>query len=81
VRSGEPFRRAYRDVAARVKRGERVAELPVAALLAARATPGGLGNLPLAALRKRGREAGRWNARQRRRFDAALDTLVRGKAR
>jgi argininosuccinate lyase len=81
VRRGEPFRRAYRDVAARVKRGERVPEPSVAELLGSRSGAGGLGNLPLAALRERGRAAARWNARQRRHFDGALEKLVRGRAR
>ena len=81
VRDGEPFRRAYRDVAARVKRGERVDEPGNAALLNARTSSGGLGNLPIAALQRRGKAGARWNAREQRRFDAAIARLVSGRAR
>jgi argininosuccinate lyase len=81
VREGEPFRRAYRDVAARVKRGEQVPEPTAAALLAARRSTGALGNLPLSGLRGRARTGLRWNAAQRRRFAGALERLVRGGVR
>ncbi len=82
VRAGEPFRRAYREVAAAVKRGDAVPEPSTPALLAARQSTGNLGNLPLAALGKRGTAARRWNARERGRFDAAMARLAgRGRAR
>ena len=81
VRAGEPFRRAYREVAAGVKRGEVVAAPSNTELLAARASTGGLGNLPLPALRQRARAAHRWNSREQRRFDAALARLVKGGSR
>jgi argininosuccinate lyase len=81
VRAGEPFRRAYRDVAAQVKRGEQV-EVPRSAdVLASRTSTGGLGNLPLAGLRRRMTGAARWNRRQQARFDAAIARLVRGGSR
>lgn len=81
VRSGEPFRRAYRDVAAQVKRGETVPTPSIAAVIDARRSTGGLGNLPIAALRKRARGDERWNGTQRHRFEAALKRLVSGGAR
>jgi argininosuccinate lyase len=81
VADGEPFRRAYRDIAARVKRGESVPEPDNAALLRSRTSSGGLGNLPLAALQRRMRAAQRWNTREQRRFDVALDRLVKGRSR
>jgi argininosuccinate lyase len=81
VRDGEPFRRAYRDVSASVKRGDRVAEPTNAAMLASRTSSGGLGNLPLAALQRRRKGAVRWNAREQRRFDVAIDRLVTGRSR
>jgi argininosuccinate lyase len=81
VRNGEPFRRAYRDVAAKVKRGEAVEVPSDAQLLEHRNSTGGLGNLPLAGLRRRERAAARWNAREQRRFDAAITRLVSGRSR
>jgi argininosuccinate lyase len=79
--TGTPFRRAYREVAAGIKRGEAVMEPTSAAILAARTSIGGLGNLPLAALQGRARAAARWNAREQRRFELALTRLVSGRAR
>ncbi len=82
VRAGVPFRRAYREVAAGVKRGDRVPEPSTAELLAARRSTGNLGNLPLVALAKRCSAQRRWNVRERRRFDAAMGRLAgRGGAR
>jgi hypothetical protein len=81
VASGVPFRRAYRDVAAQVRRGTAVAEPTTADLLAARTSTGGLGNLPLAALKGRARTAAQWNAREQRRFELALTRLVTGRTR
>lgn len=78
VRGGEAFRVAYRDVASRVKRGEQVPEPSSADVLAARTSAGGLGNLPLGALRARMRAAQRWNAARRRSFERALERLVQG---
>lgn len=81
VRDGVPFRRAYREVAAMVKRGESVPVPSAAEVLAARRSTGGLGNLPLAALRRRARSAQRWNATQRRRFETAITRLINGGGR
>ncbi len=81
VRGGEPFRRAYREVAAAVKAGERVPEPSTRELLEARRGTGGLGNLPLTELRRRCTAARRWNATRRRRFDTAMARLASGRAR
>lgn len=76
VRAGEPFRRAYRDVAAAVKAGAPVPAPSDAALLDARRSTGGLGNLPLEVLRGRRTAARRWNRRMRSRFDRAMALLM-----
>ena len=76
VREGESFRRAYRDVAAHVKAGGRVPEPSDTAILGARSSTGGLGNLPLKVLRQRRTVAMRWNRAARRRFDRALSALA-----
>src|SRR5690606_2033896 len=81
VRDGEPFRRAYRDVAAMVKRGEQVPVPTADEILAARTSTGGLGNLPITQLRTRVRAAQRWNKAARRRFEAAITRLISGRGR
>jgi len=83
---GESFRGAYRAVSAAVKRGEDLSiivpsETPTSkklhdTILRQRTSTGGLGNLQLGALRVRSRAARRWNASQRRRFDAAIAKLA-----
>ncbi len=81
VRAGQPFRAAYREVAAELKRGEAMPSLAPAALLAARKTPGGIGNLPIASLRARIRRTMHWNDRRRKKFDRALARLAKGSPR
>lgn len=81
VRDGTPFRRAYRDVAASLRRGEQVPALRAAEILAARRSTGALGNLGLPAVRSRITAARRWNRRQRTRFDAAMRRLAGRSAR
>jgi argininosuccinate lyase len=76
VRAGQPFRAAYREVAAELKRGEVMPLLSPAELLAARTTPGGMGNLPIGSLRTRIRAASRWNDRRRAGFDRAMARLA-----
>jgi argininosuccinate lyase len=76
VRAGMPFRRAYREVAAEVKRGVPMPTLSAESLIAARRSTGGIGNLPLVALRTRLRSARRWQAAERRRFDRAIARLT-----
>jgi argininosuccinate lyase len=81
VRDGEPFRRAYRDVAAMVKRGDQVPVPSTDEILTARSSTGGLGNLPIPSLRARLRSGQRWNAAARRRFEAAITRLIGGRSR
>jgi argininosuccinate lyase len=80
VRDGVPFRRAYREVADAVRRGERMPEPGTQELLAARPSTGGLGNPNIGSARSRLRSARAWNRRERGRFDAAMRRLE-GKAR
>jgi argininosuccinate lyase len=76
VRAGTPFRKAYRDVAAEVKRGVTMPALSTGALISARQSTGGVGNLPLPALRGRLASARRWQHGMRRRFDSAIARLT-----
>ncbi|HEX6643558.1 MAG TPA: argininosuccinate lyase [Gemmatimonadales bacterium] len=76
VRDGVPFRRAYREVAAAVKRGDRIRVPETAEILAARESTGGLGNPNVSSARARLRSARAWNRRERRRFDAAMQRLA-----
>ncbi len=76
VRDGAPFRRAYREVAAAVKRGEAMPTLSVQEIQAARMAPGNMGQLELPALRQRLRMAERWGRQERRRFDQAVTRLT-----
>jgi len=78
VERGEPFRAAYRAVAAAVRRGE---EFPVASsaeLTARRRGAGEVGDLDLRTVRTRLRRRRHWGSGVRRRYDAALKRLVRG---
>lgn len=79
VRAGQPFRAAYREVAAELKRGEVMPPLTSAALMAARSTPGGIGNLPLVSLRTRARAVAHWNERRRNKFRRAIAKLIGGR--
>jgi argininosuccinate lyase len=81
VMSGVPFRKAYRDVAAAVKRGDTMPVLTPSQIIAARTSAGAMGNLPLASLRRRAGRELRTARALRRRFDAALARLVRRGAR
>ncbi len=76
VTAGQPFRKAYREVAAEVKRGETVPSLTPDRIIGARKSLGGLGNLPLTELGKRNAALRRWQKRERRRFDAAMAKLA-----
>ena len=76
VRGGTPFRRAYRDVAESLGRGEAMPALGPAAIIAARRSTGGIGNLGLGETRARIAAARRWNRRERARFDAAMRRLA-----
>ena len=81
VRAGVPFRRAYREVAAEVKRGVAMPALDTAAIIASRSSTGGMGNLALGVLRTRFTSAARWNDVQRKAFDRALTRLTQARAR
>jgi argininosuccinate lyase len=80
VEAGVSFRRAYREVAAEWKRGQRFPAPSAAEILARRRSIGGLGNLDLAAGRKRLTVARRWNRRERARFARAIDRLIGARA-
>ena len=76
VELGVPFRRAYRDVAAAVKRGERFAAPRRSELIARRSSTGGLGRLELDHAWRRWRAIERWCERERTRFDRAMARLA-----
>jgi argininosuccinate lyase len=81
VRSGTPFRRAYKEVASEVKRGATMPALDADELISSRTSTGGVGNLALAQLRSRFRAAARWNDVQRNTFDRAIKRLAQARAR
>jgi argininosuccinate lyase len=81
VEGGRPFRVAYREVKEALASGEVFATPAPRQILARRRSTGGLGNLGLAAARTRLRRAIRWNARERRRFEAAVRRLAGRPAR
>ena len=76
VELGVPFRRAYREVAAALKRGESFAAPRPAALLARRLSTGGVGNLDLGDARRRLAAEERTGRLERRRFDRAMSRLA-----
>ena len=73
---GQPFRAAYRDVAAEFKSGATFPEPSVAALLARRRSTGGVGNLELPVVRGRLRTARAWQRREATRFTRAMARLA-----
>lgn len=76
VEKGDRFRTAYRAVAAALKRGERFTPPSPAELVARRRSTGGLGNPGLPILARRSRMAGRWEAKERKKYAAALARLA-----
>ncbi len=76
VRAGTPFRVAYRDVAAAVKRGDAMPVASAAALAAVRTSTGAMGNLPLGAIAQRVRRASRWRIFEQKRFESAVARLT-----
>lgn len=74
--AGEPFRAAYRAVAADVVRGAGLPEPDAGAILSRRTGPGELGNLDLEAPRRRLAEARAWAADREAAFAAAVDRLL-----
>ena len=76
VEGGTPFRRAYREVADALKRGQSFPTHSPSALLARRQSTGGIGNLDLARPGGRLTAAERWRRRERTRFDRAMGALA-----
>jgi argininosuccinate lyase len=76
VREGEPFRRAYREVAAELRSGSMPPALTPEETLAARRFEGGAGNPGLAGVRRELRRQRRVLSRQRAAFAAALESLA-----
>ncbi len=76
VEQGEPFRAAYRAVAAELRAGATFAAPTPAALVARRRSTGGVGNPGLSQVRQRIRAARRWAMRERARFDRAMARLA-----
>jgi len=76
VEAGRPFRTAYREVVAALASGEQLPAPSRAKLVARRSSTGGVGNLGLGQVRGRLRRAWAWQARERRRFDAAMRRLA-----
>ncbi len=76
VESGVPFRRAYRDVAAALKRGERFPSPSPHRLASRRRSSGGLGRLGLEKAWRRFERARLWSERELRTFHAAMDRLA-----
>jgi len=76
VENGERFRSAYRAVAAALRRGEEFAPPSPAQLVGRRRSTGGIGNPGLPVLARRSRSVSGWEAKQRKRFDAALARLA-----
>jgi argininosuccinate lyase len=76
VEAGDPFRTAYRAVAAELARGQRFPPPARAALMARRKSTGSLGNLGLPRVRARVRARRTWASQARRRFETALTRLA-----
>jgi argininosuccinate lyase len=74
--AGTPFRTAYREVAAELKKGIKLPVLTPAAIVAARKVVGGMGNLAVGEARKRVGAGRRWNGKSRRRWEGALALLA-----
>ncbi len=81
VRAGTPFRLAYRDVAAAIKRGDPMPVASAATLAAARTSTGAMGNLPLGAIAQRLRRASRWRVSEQQKFDRSLARLTAARQR
>ena len=76
VEGGQPFRTAYREVAAAIKEGDWWREPSTKEIIARRRATGMLGNLGLPFIRSRLRDCRRWAARQQDRFDRAMARLA-----
>ena len=80
VEAGTPFRQAYREVAAALKRGDQLVGPTPAEIVSRRSSTGGVGNLDLALPRRRLQSVRRWHRKERARFDRAMAKLA-GRAR
>ena len=76
VEAGSPFRIAYREVAAAVRRGEKFGVPSPSHLVTRRRSTGGLGDLGLGQAAARVRRARRWDSREGARFEAAMRRLA-----
>ena len=76
VEAGEPFRAAYRAVAAEHKEGVKFPTPSTASIVARRRSVGGIGALGLPAVRARLKARRSWSAGVRRRFEQALARLA-----
>jgi argininosuccinate lyase len=76
VESGRPFRSAYREVATELKKGARFDPPDPQAIIARRASIGGLGNLGLPEVKARIRRARTWERQERKHFERALTKLA-----
>ncbi len=81
VESGTPFRRAYREVAAALKRGATFPAPSKSRLIARRRSTGGLGRLELNTIWRRFEQARRWSEREMGRFHGAMDRLLGPRSR
>ncbi len=76
VEAGTPFRRAYREVSAALRRGEPLPEVSPGAIMGRRGSTGGLGRLGIPAVWRRWRAMEKWMSGERTRFDRALARLA-----
>jgi len=76
VEAGEPFRAAYRAVAAEHKEGVKFPTPSTASIVGRRRSVGGIGALGLPAVRTRLKARRSWSAGVRRRFERALARLA-----
>jgi argininosuccinate lyase len=76
VETGQPFRSAYREVAAAIREGDFWREPSAGEIIARRRSTGMLGNLGLPVARARLRSARQWGDRERNRFARAMQKLA-----
>jgi argininosuccinate lyase len=76
VESGQPFRSAYREVAAAIREGVYWREPGADEVIGRRRSTGMLGNLGLPRVRARLRASRKWSETERRRFDRAIARLA-----
>jgi argininosuccinate lyase len=81
VEAGEPFRAAYRAVAAEHKQGVKFPTPSTESIVARRRSVGGIGALGLPAVRARLKARRSWSAGVRRRFEQALSRLAGTRSR